>query len=348
MNILLALTPLTLTLIIVGASVFLIAILIVFYFLFIRNRALTHQVEELDRRYQYLHTLLTSQDQKYLDHIEEISQVNLLYSPIYDKEVARLNHLKDDHDVYASEKMGEFNSAINAKRYKSVRKEISEFKHFLNEFENDVNKLNDDLVRIIQPEEEANRELFEAKEKFNSIKQEYTLHLSDLGLLKQSYDEVFKYVEKMFKEYEQYVEKANYEDAANLLPSIHKVLSELDTINKVMPHLCVLASRDIPQRINDVEAEFKHMNAESYPIYHIVTSKQIDKLRKQVKDIVKDLKNFDYKGQEEKLMFINGKIETYLNAFLKERNDRKAFELERFISSAKTTSYSTASSSLLC
>ena len=328
MNIVLALDSLSLTLVIVSSAVLFIILLVVFYFLFVRNRALSHQVKELSRRYDYLHSLLVNQDSKHLEHIEEISQVNLLYSPIYDKQIARLNHLKDDKDVYASEKMNEFNEAVNAKRFKSVRKEIGEFKHFLNEFEDDVNKLNNDLLQIIRPEEECNQMLFEAKETFSNIKQEYTLHLGDLSLLKKSYNEVFKYVEKQFKEYSAYVDKANYEEANNLMPSIHKILAELETINKVMPSLCVLASRELPLRLTDLESEYKRLDMESYPLYHIITPKQITKMREEVKDVIKELKNFNYKGQEERLKLISGHIDTYLTSFQKEKDDRKVFEQE--------------------
>ncbi|MCQ2786805.1 MAG: septation ring formation regulator EzrA [Bacilli bacterium] len=328
MNIVLALDSLSLTLVIVSSVVLFIILLVVFYFLFIRNRALGHQVKELSRRYDYLHSLLVNQDSKHLEHIEEISQVNLLYSPIYDKQIARLNHLKDDKDIYASEKMNEFNEAVNTKRFKTVRKEIGDFKHFMNQFEEEVNSLNNDLLEIIRPEEECNQMLFNAKETFSNIKQEYTLHLNDLSLLKKSYNEVFKYIEKQFIEFINCVEKANYEDANNLMPSIHKILDELKTVNKVMPRLCVLASREIPLRLTDLESEYKRLDMESYPLYHIITPKQITNLREEVKNIVKELKNFNYRGQEEKLKFINEKIDEYLLSFLKEKEARNVFEQE--------------------
>lgn len=328
MNNLLALDTLSMTLVIVSGAVLFIVLLVVLYFLFVRNRALSHQVHELNRRYQYLHSLLVNQNTKQLEHIEEISQVNLLYRPIYDKHIARLLRLRDDKDIYAGEKMNEFNEAVNSKRFKSVRKEIGDFKHYLNEFEIEVNALSGDLLKIIHPEEVCNQKLFEAKETFAKIKQDYTLHLTDLSLLKKSYSEVFKYVEKLFKEYEGYVEKANYEDATNLMPSIHKILGELETINRVMPSLCALASRVIPLRLADLESEYKRMDIESYPLYHIITPKHFTKIRDEIKAIIKELKNFNYKGQDERLKLINARIETYYTAFQKEKDDRKVFDEE--------------------
>lgn len=328
MNVLLALDTLSLTLVIVSGVVLFILLLLLLYFLFVRNRALAHQVKELSRRYDYLHSLLTNQDSKHIDRIEEISQINLLYGPIYDKQIARLNHLKDDKDIYAGEKMNEFNDAINAKRYKLIRKEIGDFKHFLNEFEEEVNKFNNDLLEIIRPEEQCKQQLFEAKETFARIKQDYTIHLGDLSLLKKSYNEVFKYIDKLFEEYEGYIEKASYEDANNLMPSLHKILGELETINRVMPSLCVLASRTIPLRLADLESEYKRMDMELYPLYHIMSPKTIGKIRDEIKEVVKKLKNFNYKGQDETLKLINARIDTYLKAFEKEREDRQVFEQE--------------------
>lgn len=328
MNIVLALDTLSLTLVIVSGVVLFIILLTLFYFLFIRNRALGHQVKELSRRYDYLHSLLTNQDSKLIDRIEEISQVNLLYRPIYDKQSSTLNHLKDDKDIYAGEKINEFNEAINAKRFKPMRREIGDFKRYLNEFETEVNKFNTDLLEIMHPEEECNQMLFEAKETFERIKHDYTSHINDLSLLKKSYNEVFKYVEKLFKDFSGYVEKANYEDANNLMPSLHKILGELETINRVMPSLCVLASRTIPLRLADLESEYKRMDMESYPLYHIITPKTITKIRDEVKGVIKELKNFKYKGEDEKLKLINTRIDTYIKAFEKEKEDKTIFDQE--------------------
>ena len=76
MNVVLALDKFSMTLVIVSGAVFFIILLVFFYFLFLRNRALAHQVKELSRRYDYLHSLLTNQDSKHIDRIEEISQIN--------------------------------------------------------------------------------------------------------------------------------------------------------------------------------------------------------------------------------------------------------------------------------
>ncbi len=327
-NILLSLDTVSLTLVIIAGAILFIGLVILLYFLLLRNRALAHQVKELNRRYEYLHYLLTEQDNKHLEHIDEISEVNLLYQPIYEKQIARYNHLKDNKDVYLAEKMNEFNDAVSSKRYISVRKEISNFKHSLNEFEDEVNSLNNDLLQIIRPEEECNRNLFEAKEKLNSIKQDYTLHLTELSILKKSYNEVFKYLDKEFKDYEGYVEKANYDDANNLMPSIKKMLDELENVNKCMPKLCLLANRDLPLRLADLESEYKRMDMELYPLYHIITPKQITEIREELRNIVSELKNFNYRNQEEKLKTINNRIDNYFKAFQKEKDDKKTFDLE--------------------
>ncbi|MCQ2792160.1 MAG: septation ring formation regulator EzrA, partial [Bacilli bacterium] len=324
----LALSTLSLSLIIAGGVILFLAAITLFYLLFLRNRALAHQVQDLLRRYKYLHHLLVEQDDQYLKRIEYISQVNLLYVTTYEKYYSRFLHLKDDQDVYAGAKMNDFMEGIENKRYQQIRKEISEFKHFLNEFENDVNKLNSDLLETIRPEEDCNHMLMEAKDQFKRAQETYMAHQSELVILKKSYEAVFKYVDDLFEQFAQLVEKANYEEAINLMPSIQKVLNELDNVNKVMPNLCVLVSREVPQRLTDIESEYKRMSAEAYPLQHIVTPKRVALIREEIEKIARDLKNFIYRDADEKLKKINSEITEYLAAFQKERDNRKTFEEE--------------------
>ena len=315
-------------LILIGTLVVLTGLILLLYFLFIRNQNLKKQLNNLDNKYEYLHNLLIAQDKRYLERINYISQINLLYGSIYDKYNEKYKFLCENKDVYAAKIMQEYKDFIKDKKYASVRKDFNEYKQFMEEFEKEVNELNNGLLQIIRPEEECNRLLLEMKESFRLVKQDYTAHQNDLLILKKSYEIVFNHVESLFKKYEDYVEQANYDEASNLIPEIKKIIVELDNINKAMPNLCVLASREVPQKISDLVYEYKKMTDEENPVYHLVTETSINYMRKEVEDITRKLKGFEYKNASKKLNAIIMRIDNTFIAFKKEREDKKIFQEE--------------------
>lgn len=311
---------------IVGISVGATILLILFYFLIFRNKKLERQVRELERRYDYLHTLLVGQDNKYIKRLDYISQVNLLYGDIHDKHLKRYQVLHDEKDAYCAKKMKDLKELITSKKYNVAREELNNVKKIISEFEQEIISLNDDLQKIIRPEEECNHIFLEVKEHYRLIRNEYSMHESELGLLKDSYNAVFKYVEDLFKKFDNYVDSANYDDATNIIPQIQKVLKELENINKVIPELVTLADRTLPNRLSELEAEYKKLNEEKVPVQHFIKEETIVSLKNALDTTVKNLKNFTYRNEKEKMNNMIKIIDEYFANFVVERDAKREFE----------------------
>ncbi len=322
------LNPGIIALIVISSSLVFIGLIILLYFLVIRNKALKKSVRDLDSKYEYLHSLLIGQDFQYIKRIEYISTVNLLYVDIYQKQLVVFNYLKDDKDVYAHKKVEEFKDLLDSKKYSPVREEISDYKHFMNEFEIEVNKLNNDLLQIIRPEEECNHMAYDAKEQFRLIKQEYTAHEIDLSMLKNSYEASFNYVDELFSKFDTYINQANYDDCSTLIVNIKKVLDELNNINKSMPDLCNLSNKIIPSKIQDLKSEYHRMQQEKYPTQHLVNDKSIEEMENKIEEINKNLRLFKYKHALEELNAISSNIDSIFSGFKVEIDARKAFDGE--------------------
>jgi len=314
--------------IVIFSTIAFIGLVVLLYFTIIRNKTLAKSVRDLDSKYEYLHSLIFGQDQQYLKRIEYISTINLLYVEIYQKQLAVFNYLKDDKDVYASKKLDDFKDLLANKKFMQVREEMPDFKHFMNDFEVEVNKLNNDLLQIIRPEEECNHMAYDAKEQFRLIKQEYTAHQNDLVMLKNSYEAVFEHVEELFTKYEQFINEASYDDCIQLMPKIKKVLVELNNINKAMPELCTLSTKVMPSKITELKGEYRRMQQEGYPTHHLVSNDLIDKMEEKVMNIAHELKLFKYKNSLNELNEISSKIDNIFIGFKKEADDRKTFESE--------------------
>lgn len=313
---------------IICGVVVLAGIAVALYFLLFRNKKLEKQVRDLDRRFEYLHSLLIGQDAQYVKRLEYISQVNLLYGEIHEKFLNRYNTLVENRDAYAQTKMSEIKNDLAEKKYKTVRSEFIDVRNFINDFEEDVNMLNADLLQIIKPEEECRHALFEVTEKYRLVRQEYITHQNDLLLVSDSYTAIFKYIEKQSKKFEDFVDNADYQEAMGLLPELEKIIAELKVANDALPGACMRVGKEVPQKISDLENEYMHMKDKDYPINHILTKNTINDLRRQLEKYVKLVKNFKYKDIDPPLNEMCEKINGYSLLFAKEREDCEIFKKE--------------------
>lgn len=313
---------------IVCGVIVLIGVTIALYFLFFRNKKLERQIRDLDRRFEYLHSLLIGQDAQYVKRLEYISQLNLLYGEIHEKFLNRYNTLVENRDAYAQNKMGEIKNKLAEKKYKLVRSEYVDVKNFINDFDEDVNMLNTDLLQIIKPEEECHHALFEVTENYRLVRQEYITHQTELVIVSDSYTAIFKYIESQCKKFEDFVDNANYQEAMSLLPELDKIIKELKIANDALPAACLRVGKEVPQKISDLENEFMHMKDKNYPINHILTKATINDLRRQLEKQVKLVKNFKYKDINPPLDDICEKIKGYSALFAKEREDCETFNKE--------------------
>lgn len=317
----------TLLIIIITSSVTAFLLLVILlYFLILRNKKLAHTSKELMERYKTFHQLLVTIDRDNVNRLEEIAQVNLLYGDIHKKFLHRYVTLLEEKDKAAENKVKNLESLIANKHFKSARNEISSVKGLVNDFVNCVKQLDQDLKDINKPEEECEKQKASALESFRNAVAIYQNQQEELIILKDSYTIVISKIEKMFKEVDEYIDEANYEEANSLLPRLNKVIAELYKVNEVMPNLCMLATKAIPQKIGDLKIAYKRMLNEACPVVHLINDKTIPYLEDSLAKIVKNLKSFVYKHKEEELNYIATKIDNLMSAFEKEKVARSEFD----------------------
>ena len=82
-----------------GGAVALIAICLLLYFLVFKHFRYKKQVDELERKFEYLHGLLTGQDARWMRQIEQIASSNLLFVSRHQTFEKRFKDLRDKGDA---------------------------------------------------------------------------------------------------------------------------------------------------------------------------------------------------------------------------------------------------------
>lgn len=316
-------TALVIILCVVG--VLLVGLIITGSFLYSRHK-LKKRVYECDRRFQYLHALLIGQDAQYVKRLGIISRTNLLYVDTHTKFVKRFKEIRDQLDSYAQRKVNDLKDLYDEHKFKLVREELEKVLKIVGNYENEVNKLNDDLLLVVKPEEDCRQSSLALKEQLRRIKQDYYAKQADLSLVNDSFVEIFKFVDGEFEKFEEFVESAQYDEANNVLPGIEKVANELSSSLTELPILCTLIVSVIPDKLISLENALEVMTRDHYPLHHLRVNQAIQEMKDEVKRLTTRIRQFDLENVHTRLDDISLQIDEYFKLFEEEKVARVDFE----------------------
>ena len=328
MNLVFLLAPLHIALIIGGSVLGVLLLVVLLHFTLFAAMRYKKQVRELSRRFEYLHALLSGQDSQYLRRIESISQINLLYADTHATFNKRFKDIRDKSDSTAQATINNLRDLLAEHNYKALKDELPRAKEIIENFDDEVNGLNNDLLLIVKPEEKCRALSLQLKEELRKIKQDYFVKQADLALVANSFDELFNQIEDKFKEFENYVESATYEEAKNLLPDIEAVIKELGRDLKELPNICVTITGIIPGKLASLSNRYEEMCHEDYPLHHLAVRGNIEDMNANLKAITKRIQSFDLRHAMEDLDAILARIDEYFDLFELEKEARTVFENE--------------------
>ena len=299
---------------------------ILFYFFLFSGLRYKKQVRELSRRFEYLHALLFGQDSQYVKRIEIISLTNLLYVNTHMTFNKRFKDIRDKGDASAQTTINDLKDLLSDRDYKALKAALPKAKEVIDSYDDEVNSLNSDLLVVIKPEEECRQKSLMLKEELRKIKQDYYVKQADLTLVVPSFETVFNKLDDRFKDFESYVESAQYDDANNRLPEISKVLKELANVIKEMPNICVTIQSVIPEKLASLENKYEELLSSGYPLHHLLVKGNIEDMRRELNILTNSVQKFELDGVNERLDGMLAQIDDYFNSFEKEKDARVSFE----------------------
>ncbi len=315
-------------LIVIGVVVAAAGIWLLLHFTLFSSMRYKKTVRDLSRRFEYLHALLTGQDSQYLRRIESISQTNLLYVDTHVTFNKRFKDIRDKSDSSAQATINNLKDLVSERAYKELKAELPRARTIIENYDEEVNALNNDLLRIIKPEEECRQSSLRLKEELRKIKQSYFIKQADLSLVSASFDAVFKNLDEQFQAFEGFVESAQYDEAKNLLPDISAVIRELGRCLQELPNICITITTIIPDRLASLQNRYEEMIRADFPLHHLIVKGNIEDMNASLAAITDRVMEFNLNRVQEELDAIIAHIDEYFDLFDKEKEARLVFENE--------------------
>ena len=247
----------------------LVAGFILLYVFVISRLRMKQQIKDLEKKYSYLDALLIGQDTQYIHRLEMISRSNLLYVEKHELFQKRFKEIYENDDKFMESILRRLRALVENKQYKSLKKAIVDAKKFMGTFEEKVTNLDNDLFALIKPEEDTRHAILKLKDNYRRLKQIFYSNSSDLDLVASSFVKVFDKLDASFAEFENMIECADYDSANNMIPNIQKVISAIENALIELPNLCILTISVVPQKIEELKANFEEIEKQGLPLYNI-------------------------------------------------------------------------------
>lgn len=310
------------------ALVALIVLFILFrHFILSRTRA-KRIVEDIDRRFEYVYGLLVGQDAQMIKRLEIISQSNLLYNDIHNEYLKQYQLIQGGTYLQAQIAVQSLEEALMQKRFHDFYANLESNVRVFELFEAQIKELDNSLTARLKPEEDCRNASLSLKEKFRSIKTKYFEKQAEILSIEDSFTRAFNGIENQFNEYEKYVETAFYEEANNLLPSISKMLDELDYALTELPSLCMLMDSNVPSKIDELKKRAQEVSSQGIPLQHLCINSCISRMQNDLYDISRHLSSFELKGMKEKLTSMIEQIDCFHQLIDKEISAYEMFNSE--------------------
>lgn len=301
--------------IIVGCSVVITAVFLILYIFVFSKNHYKKMLKDLDRKFQYLDSLLQGQDSQYIHRLQIISNSNLLYVDTYNIYSKKYHDILETDDACARSILKQINSLIENKQFKNIKSVFQDAKQAILNFENSVNSLDSELKKVIKPEEDSRQKILMLKEKYRNVKQKYLATQNDLEIVNQSFSTVFNKLDSMFTDFDLLIDSAKYNEANDLLPKINMVISACSKALEEIPNLCLLVQKIIPSKMEELDRQYRNLEANGYPLYHLSYSHYVDKWNDNLRVLKDKLIDLTTKGINEECDNISKEID-YLNSLL--------------------------------
>ena len=304
---------------------------------YLNRKKCQKQLDSLQSKYEYLHALLTGQDNSYIQRLEIISRTNLLYSDIHASYFKRSKEIRETIDQKYQDVIFQLQAFLDENKCREFKLFLKEKTPIIKQYEDAVNNLNNDLVNVIKPEEDARQMMLSEKEKFRDVKSKFNFNENELVFVASSFQQVFAKIDRKFNDFEDLVENANYDDAKAIIPELDKVLNLLDRLIDEIPALTKEVNENIPAKVKSLSDEYEKLVKEGRPLNHLNVEMLINEINDALETERSNIKNLAISNLKKETVEINKIIDDLFEKFkeediaYKEFNEKKDIIINEFL-----------------
>lgn len=233
----------------------------------------------------------------------------------------RLNDIKDNQIPKITEMIIETDFVLSQKDYKNVLHKLAKLELELCKVQTDSTNLLDEIKEITGSEEKNRAIITDLKSQYRQLYTKFTETETEFGDIAKPVHLQFEKISKNFEAFEQAMENNEYIEVTKIIRSIDDMLKHMQTIIEEVPAIVVMANSVIPNKIKDLQAEYKKMVEAGYPLDYLNVEYNIEEANKKIKEIVDNAKVLNLEDGLFELKVLLEYFDSMFNDFEKEKID---------------------------
>jgi septation ring formation regulator len=313
-----------LAIIIVCAVLFVGAI--VFLAIFFGKKRYSRNSANLRNSYNDYHTTLTSDCKVMITRLGALGKYSAYYQNLHDERAQQYSDILNKRDKDMALALDSLDTLIHEKNYKEAKDIQLQCQSELNDFIKAVSTFNDDLTSLLRDDSDTREAALPDKEKYRAITDAYSKHETELKPLEKSFRIIFDNAEKVFAQFNDLANQAQFAEAKALLPKLDKILDALLGIMDQLPVLETLVSKVVPDKLSRLNQSYQEMLKEGYTLDYLDVPGEIQKMREEDDRLAKQLTYLSIEGVKDSLDQIQAHITDILVKFDDEKKAKTVFQ----------------------
>ena len=277
---------------------------ILFYFLYWKKHHMNQLIDQIEKEYNYYSSLLNINCQNLITRIELISHRNIVYNDYYVKFSKQKNEILNSSDRIVESKIHELTNMEVSKKYTDFKNVYPEALKELEIYRKKIDALDNELTNLMEPEEALREKGLRVKENNNILHKRFLSNLNSLGLAIPTFEKLFAKTENKFKQFEDKIDSAQYEEAEEILDPIVELNSRLGPIIDELPSVCGIYEEKLPAEVKVLREKYDKTIEDNVPLFHIAnesTFKMIQGKNDNIRKLIVNLKSKEAKAELDKL-----------------------------------------------
>lgn len=262
-----------------------------------------------------------------INKVKQISENNEDYVSIYNEMNQKYTELINTYSLEMDIKFNRIDTLIADKEYKNIKEELEEIETAINDYEKELFKIDQEISKVTEKENELIGVVVPLKEKFRSLKAHFYEHKEELSVCNKVFEEKINEVEKNIASLENKLENGFYKQAEELTRELTNDIVFYENHLEKMPKIVSFSMQVLPKRLEQAVSKYQRMKEEGYPLFSIKATTIEEKIKNSLEEIRIRFISFNYEDINESIKDVAYEIENLNEALEKEVIARENFNL---------------------
>ena len=237
------------------------------------------------------------------------------FSDIKEKRLAIIDDMLIDLDIY-----------VEKKDYKSCDYRIASTEIEIYKVREAAFHLLDEIKDVSLSEEKYRTIVIKLKAKYRSLCREFQEHKDLYDFMQESIEMQLENIEKRFLDFEKVMEDNDYAEVVHICKALDVMIDHMEVVINELPDVLLMANQVIPNRMKEVELNYKEMVEEGFILDYLNIDYNIEESKKNIDSILTKVKVLNLEGSMFDLKTMLEYYDSLFVDFEKERLSRKVYE----------------------